>query len=122
MLGLLRVNEDAQANSIRWSDAIIDDRRALNLSLAAGQGRVPATVMRRPFRPLPARGSVLNGPFHAAAQCVAGKPFAFSIEYIANGLTARGTTVSRWITWRCRGGLIAARPITDWKRKKFSAA
>jgi hypothetical protein len=78
--------------------------------------------MHWPLWSLPARGFVFSGPFHAAVQRAAGKPFALSIEYIANGLAAGGTTVAPRITGRCHGELIAAWPITDWKRKKFSAA
>jgi hypothetical protein len=83
---------------------------------------VLAKVMHWPFRLLPERGFVFKGSFHAAVQRTAGKPFAFSIEDIANGLTAGGTTVTPRITGRCHGGLIATWPVADWKGKKFSAA
>ena len=75
--------------------------------------------MHRHCGSLPARGLVFDGPFHAAVQGIAGKPLAFSIQYIANGLTAGGAAVACRITGRCHRGFIAARPITDWKGKKI---
>ena len=104
--------------------AIIDDRRSLGGVVTP---EVPATVTSRrtwrlPQSAAPACGLVLDGPLLPAIQGAAREPLAFTVQDIANGLTAGGAAVACRVAERGHGGFVAAWPIAERKGKKVSAA
>src|SRR5271165_2771893 len=97
----MRPNRTSQGNRRLRPQSITDDRRG---SRASSQGRQPGGRRARRIAlapgPLPAGGPVLVGAFAAAMQGAARPPLAFTIQDIANGLTAGGAAVARRVADR----------------------
>jgi hypothetical protein len=68
--------------------------------------------------PLPARGPVLVGAFAAAIQGVARAPLAFTIQDIANCLTAGGAAVACWVADRVQRRFMAPRAGAQRRRQE----
>jgi hypothetical protein len=59
----------------------------------------------------PSRGLILDGALLPPIPGAAGKPLAFPVLDIANGLPAGRAAVAGGVAWRAHGVLMAARPI-----------
>ena len=67
----------------------------------------------------PACGLILNDPLLLPIQGAASEPLAFPVQDIAKCLPAGGAAVARGVAGRAHGVLVAARPITERREKKF---